>query len=110
MFNKFTNLMAATALFLVPVASVAGELVLTSEVPATHWKTGYMEEFGKLVEEKTGGDLTVSIFTAGQLYTDQDALAPLGTGGVHMVWPVSVRLETMVPAVGVMACPIWFLI
>lgn len=105
MFNKFTNLMAATALFVVPVAAVAGELVLTSEVPATHWKTGYMEEFGRLVEEKTGGDLTVSIFTAGQLYTDQDALAALGTGGVHMVWPVSVRLETVVPAVGVMNLP-----
>jgi len=105
MFNKLTNLMAATALILVPVTAVAEELVLTSEVPATHWKTGYMEEFGRLVEEKTGGDLTVSIFTAGQLYTDQDALAALGTGGVHMVWPVSVRLETVVPAVGVMNLP-----
>jgi len=88
-----------------PLTALATELVLTSEVPATHWKTGYMETFGKLVEEKTNGALTVKIFTAGQLYTDQDALAALGTGGVHMVWPVSVRLETVVPDTGVMNLP-----
>jgi C4-dicarboxylate-binding protein DctP len=108
MLRKFVHIAAvvmAGAVSFAPTTSTAAELVLTSEVPATHWKTGYMEQFGKLVEEKTGGDLTVKIFTAGQLYSDQDALAALGTGGVHMVWPVSVRLETIAPEVGVMNLP-----
>lgn len=88
-----------------PLGLSAEELVLPSEVAATHWKTEYMETFGRKVGEKTGGALDVKVFPAGQLYSDQEALAALGTGAVQMVWPVSVRLETIAPETGIINLP-----
>ena len=83
----------------------AEELVLPSEVASSHWKTGYMEQFAQKVNEATDGDIEVKIFPSGQLYSDQAAVAALGTGAVQMVWPVSVRLETIAPETGVINLP-----
>ena len=88
-----------------PLASHAADLVLPSEVAATHWKTAYMNQFADEVKKRTGGALNVKVFPGGQLYNDQDAMAALGTGAVHMVWPVAVRLETIHPATGIINLP-----
>ncbi|MCB1401182.1 MAG: hypothetical protein KDJ82_15770, partial [Rhodobacteraceae bacterium] len=63
-------------------------MVITNELATTHWTTGVMEEFARRIEERTGGRVTPKVFHAGSLYNDQDAIAALGTGAVHMVWPV----------------------
>lgn len=96
-------LAATTALTAAP--AVAEDLVLPSEVAQTHWKTDYLTQFGDLVRERTNGEIDVKLFPAGQLYNEQDALAALGTGAVHMVWPVSVRVESIVPDTGVVSLP-----
>ena len=83
----------------------AVELVLPNEVSTTHWKNQYMQEFAKKVGERTNGEIDVKVFPAGQLYTDQDAVAALGTGAVHMVWPVSVRIETIERRTGAINLP-----
>lgn len=95
--------LTASALFAGP--ALAADLVLPSEVAATHWKTRYMNDFAAEVTKRTGGAVNVKVFPAGQLYNDQDALAALGTGSVHMVWPVAVRLETVDPRTGAMNLP-----
>lgn len=83
----------------------AEELVLPNEVAATHWKTGYMNDFAKRVDQRTQGAIDVKVFPSSQLYNDQDALAALGTGAVQMVWPVSVRIETIDPRLGAINLP-----
>lgn len=85
--------------------AVATDLVLPSEVAATHWKTDYMNQFAEEIAKQTNGALNVKIFPAGQLYNDQDALAALGTGAVHMVWPVAVRVESVEPRTGIINLP-----
>lgn len=86
-------------------AARAADLILPSEVAATHWKTKYMNEFAAEVNKRTSGAVNVKVFPAGQLYNDQDAMAALGTGSVHMVWPVAVRLETIDPRTGIINLP-----
>ncbi|WP_102225685.1 TRAP transporter substrate-binding protein DctP [Acidimangrovimonas sediminis] len=109
MFSRtFAAVAAAGALAagtLVAGAALAQDLVLPSEVAATHWKTGYMNDFAKEVDQKTDGKISVKVFPGGQLYSDREALAAIGTGAVQMVWPVSVRLETIVPQTGVINLP-----
>ncbi|AHL77488.1 C4-dicarboxylate ABC transporter substrate-binding protein [Stutzerimonas stutzeri] len=83
----------------------AAELVLPNEVAASHWKTAYMNEFAAMVDKRTSGSLDVKVFPSSQLYNDQDALAALGTGAVQMVWPVSVRIETIDPRLGAINLP-----
>ncbi len=64
-----------------------------------------MNDFADDVKKRTNGALVVKVFPASQLYNDQDALAALGTGAVHMVWPVAVRLETIDPRTGIINLP-----
>ena len=105
---KIRSLVAAllTAV-LMPLDNLAHaiDLVLPREVAASHWKTRYMNEFADEVKKRTNGGVVVKVFPSGQLYSDQDAIAALGTGAVHMVWPVSVRLETLDPRTGYINLP-----
>lgn len=105
MFYPFFRRLAVICALAVPVSASAVEMVLTSEVAASHWKTQYMNEFAKDVAKRTNGELQVKVFPASQLYNDQDGVAALGTGAVHMVWPVSVRLETLDAGLGYLNLP-----
>lgn len=86
-------------------AQSAIDMVMTNEVATSHWTSTLMEDFARQIEERTGGRVKPKVFHAGTLYTDQDAIAALGTGAVHMVWPVAVRLETVAPEAGVLTLP-----
>ena len=107
--NRFKSallagLLSGAFLALAPAARAA-DLVLPSEVAASHWKTKYMNQFADEVKKKTNGALNVKVFPGSQLYNDQDAMAALGTGSVQMVWPVAVRLETIDPRTGIINLP-----
>ena len=98
------SLLSCAFVALAPAARAA-DLVLPSEVAASHWKTKYMNQFADEVKRKTSGALNVKVFPGSQLYNDQDAMAALGTGSVQMVWPVAVRLETIDPRTGIINLP-----
>ncbi|MBE0549898.1 MAG: TRAP transporter substrate-binding protein DctP [Rubrivivax sp.] len=99
------SLIAGALLTLTGIGTHAADMILPSEVAASHWKTRYMNEFAEEVKKRTGGGVNVKVFPGGQLYSDQDAIAALGTGSVHMVWPVAVRLETIDPRTGYISLP-----
>jgi len=96
---------AAVSLLVAAPVSHAMDMVVSSEVAASHWKTRYMNEFAEKVKAATKGEIEVKVYPASQLFNDQDALAALGTGSVHMVWPVAVRLETVAPSLGFINLP-----
>src|SRR5690606_2883110 len=77
----------------------------TDELSTTHWSTKIIDDYAKTIQERTQGRIVPKVFHAGTLYKDQDAVAALGSGAVHMVWPVAVRLETIAPETGVISLP-----
>jgi len=81
------------------------EMILTDELATSHWSTRIIDDYAKLIQDRTGGRITPKVFHAGTLYKDQDAVAALGSGAVHMVWPVAVRLESIAPQTGVISLP-----
>lgn len=81
------------------------EMILSSEVPADHFKSKLMQQFADEITKRTNGGIKAKFYPAGQLYSDIEALRSLGTGAVHSVWPVSVQLETFNPAYGVLTLP-----
>ncbi|MEB8386633.1 TRAP transporter substrate-binding protein DctP [Rhodobacteraceae bacterium KMM 6894] len=81
------------------------EMVMTNELATSHWTAKMMDNYAATIEERSEGRIDVSVFHSGTLYTDRDAIAALGTGGVHMVWPVSVNLESIAPEYGVVNLP-----
>ena len=105
MFKQAFSIAALTACFSLATAANGTEIIMTSEVATTHWKTQYMQAFADRVGERTQGAVKAKLFAGGQLYNDQDAMAALGTGAVHMVWPVTVRVESVDPRAGVINLP-----
>lgn len=86
-------------------AAGAAEMIITSEIPLATNPSPYIEQFIAEVDKRTGGAVKGKYFPASQLYNDRDGLAALGTGAVHMVWPVSSRLEQFDARVGVASLP-----
>ena len=105
--------MTATWVFIFSLVTAGGvlaapvKMIITHEIALTHWKHPLMEKYGKLVEERTKGRIKAELYPAGQLYSDKNAVAALGTGGVHMVWPVTVNVESLVPAFALMNFPMF---
>lgn len=83
----------------------AAEMIITSEIPLATNPSPYIEQFIAEVGKRTDGAIQGKYFPASQLYNDRDGLAALGTGAVHMVWPVSSRLEQFDARVGLASLP-----
>ena len=81
------------------------EMVLTNDVAVTHWKTRYMDRYASELETRTNGRIKTKVYHAAQLYTDRDAVAALGTGSVHMAWPMSLQFESLDQRFGIVNLP-----
>lgn len=107
--NGLSKLAAALALVIASAAVVAQaqpiEMIITDELATTHWSTKIIDQYAKDIETRTSGRIIPKVFHAGTLYKDQDAVAALGSGTVHMVRPAVVRLETIAPPTGVVSLP-----
>lgn len=65
-------------------------------------------KFKELVEEKTGGKVTVEIFPNSELYGDEDELQALQSGAVQVLAPASSKFTTIAPALQVLDLPFLF--
>lgn len=99
------NVFIGLAMLCLATPVVAEDLVITSEVPASHWKSEYVNQFTKMVEDRSGGEIEVKFYPAGQLYSDKDAVAAIGTGSVQMVWPISGNLDALDSRLGLLGLP-----
>lgn len=86
-------------------AANAVEIIITSEIPLSTNPSPYVLQFLEEIEASTKGAVKGKYFPASQLYNDRDALAALGTGAVHMVWPVASRLELFDKRTGLLSLP-----
>lgn len=106
---KFAGIVATVAIgvaaILTPVLAMAADMVITSEIAATHWKARQMDELAADITKRTNGRINAKVLHASTLYKDKDALAALSTGAVHMVWPASNWLENVNQACGIIGLP-----
>jgi len=107
LFGAAVGITAATALTAGAPARAQQpiEMVMTDEIATSHWTAKMMDEYAALIEQRSQGRIKPKVFHSGTLYKDKDAVAALGSGAVHMVWPVSVQLESIAPQYGVINLP-----
>ena len=99
---QFTGLLATLLAF---NAQAATEMIITGEVPITTNPSPSILKFIEEVDKRTNGAVKGKYFPASQLYNDINGIAAIGTGSVHMVWPVSSRLEALDPRIGIVSLP-----
>lgn len=87
------------------LAAHAADMIITSEIPLSVNPSPYIAQFVDEVKKRSNGSITGKYFDSSQLYNDRDAIAALGTGSVHMVWPVTSRLESLDARIGLASLP-----
>ena len=99
------------ALFGVLALALAGpvgaqvKLRIAHELPVAHYGHVYIDRWAKLVKETSKGEIEVSVFPAGQLYKDADAVQALATGGLDMQLAVASYLSVVIPEARIIDLP-----
>jgi len=102
---KFLTVGSIACAVLLPQQAAAVDMIVTSEIPLAVNPSPYIVQFIDEVGKRSNGGITGKYFHASTLYNDRDALAALGTGAVHVVLPVTSRLEQLDPRTGVATLP-----
>ncbi len=105
----FKGAAAAVALGLSATTGFAETTLRVSlQLPETHSLGQNWLEFGRLIEEKSGGSLKIQLFPSAQLFKDKEVPGAVGSGAVDAGSAFLGRFAGSVPAVDVVAIPFIF--
>ena len=101
--------LAATLLMGAPLVAHADTTIrVTLQLPETHSLGQNWMAFKNIIEDKSGGELTVQLFPSAQLYKDKEVPEAVGTGAVEAGSAFLGRFTGAVPAVDVVNLPFLF--
>lgn len=86
----------------------ATTITVTSQLPETHPVSQNWIDFGKLISEKSNGDLSIQLFPSAQLFKDKEVPEAVGSGAINAGSTFIGRFAGSVPAVDVIAVPFIF--
>jgi len=88
----------------------AAETILrvSLQLPETHSLGQNWLDFGRIIEEKSGGELKIQLFPSAQLFKDKEVPGAVGSGAVDAGSAFLGRFTGAVPAVDVVAIPFIF--
>ncbi|WP_246022209.1 TRAP transporter substrate-binding protein DctP [Pararhodobacter zhoushanensis] len=99
---------ALTAALMIASGAQALELRLSVETPPGHVRNQAAEHWAAAIAELSGGDITVEVFPAGQLYNSADAIRALASGALDLSIQASPTLSRLEPNLSVITLPMFF--
>ncbi|MEL7050132.1 MAG: TRAP transporter substrate-binding protein DctP, partial [Pseudomonadota bacterium] len=90
------------------VAQAETTIRVTLQLPETHFVGENWNDFQKIIEEKSGGELTMQLFPSAQLFTDKEVPEAVGSGAIEAGSAFLGRFTGAVPAVDVVNLPFFF--
>lgn len=98
---------AAALAIIVGAAAELGATTLrvTMQLPESDALSQNWLEFGRLVEERSGGEIKVQLFASSQLFKDDQVPEAVGSGAIDAGSASLVRYAGAVPAVNVVSVP-----
>lgn len=81
---------------------------LAYNLPASHYIPQEIENFAKIVGERSEGKVTIKTFPAGQLFSDKEMNEAILMGNVEMGLNSNSMWATIVPAMGIFDVPFLF--
>lgn len=93
---------------LTSILSAKTTIRVTLQLPITHSLGKNWQDFKKIVEKESNGDLKVVIFPSAQLYQDKQVPEAVGTGAIEAGSVSITRFAGSVPSVEVVSLPFFF--
>ena len=103
--GKLKTLVLGIALGLAATSASAADWKFAVEESPGDVQTLYAEEFKRLIEERTGGKTTVTVYTYGQLGNENDLTELTAGGAIQFSNASPGHLGTFVPEVQVLSLP-----
>ena len=104
MTKTFTAAALMAAVLAAPVCAQTN-INVTLQLPETNSLGQNWLQFGELIEEASGGDLTMQLFHSAQLFRDNQVPEAVGSGAVEAGSASLVRFAGAVPAVNFVSIP-----
>lgn len=101
-------LVAATIIAAPMVVQAETVIRVTLQLPETHSLGQNWMAFKDIIEEKSGGELTVQLFPSAQLFKDKEVPGAVGSGAIEAGSAFLGRFTGAVPAVDVVNLPFIF--
>lgn len=101
-------LIAATIIAAPMVVQAETVIRVTLQLPETHSLGQNWMAFKDIIEEKSGGELTVQLFPSAQLFKDKEVPGAVGSGAIEAGSAFLGRFTGAVPAVDVVNLPFIF--
>ena len=106
------TIQAAVAAMLIAAAPLVAQaetsIRVTLQLPETHFVGKNWYDFQKIIEEKSGGELTMQLFPSAQLFKDKEVPEAVGSGAIEAGSAFLGRFTGAVPAVDVVNLPFFF--
>ncbi|MEM9605470.1 MAG: C4-dicarboxylate ABC transporter, partial [Pseudomonadota bacterium] len=80
--HVFLGAVAALSLSVAPLAASAETIRVTLQLPETHSLGVNWQDFGRIIDEKSGGELKMQLFPSAQLFKDKEVPGAVGSGAV----------------------------
>ncbi len=110
--QRFTHLArllsAATVLILLAAPALALNIKAATSGPQGSQHMALLEKFKELVEQRSGGDLTVTLFPGGQMGSEEDNIKQCASGVIQMTVLASNNVTPFSSAAGIVGLPYIF--
>ncbi|MEM9603442.1 MAG: TRAP transporter substrate-binding protein DctP [Pseudomonadota bacterium] len=106
--HVFLGAVAALSLSVAPLVASAETIRVTLQLPETHSLGVNWQDFGRIIDEKSGGELKMQLFPSAQLFKDKEVPGAVGSGAVEAGSAFIGRFAGSVPAVDVVSIPFIF--
>lgn len=103
-----TFIVAGAGVMLAASANAETTIRVTLQLPDKHALANNWREFGKIIEEKSGGELKMQLFPSAQLFKDKEVPGAVGSGAVEAGSAYIGRFAGSVPAIDVISIPFIF--
>lgn len=103
--TRFCGVLLAAAAFAFSASASAKDLRLGLIVPSSHAWSIAAEAMGEELEERSGGEYTVTLFPAGQLGNEARMLQQLQTGALDMAFMTLAEITNRIPEFGAFYAP-----
>lgn len=106
---KMTAFLSGLAIAAALATSAAAlDLRLSVETPPGHVRNLAADRWAEAIHDLTGGEITVTVFPAGQLYDSADAIRALASGALDLSIQASPTLSRLEPNLSVITLPMFF--
>ncbi|SFK44947.1 C4-dicarboxylate-binding protein DctP [Pseudovibrio ascidiaceicola] len=106
---KLISMLGAAALSLSCATAMAADTIrVTLQLPESHSLGQNWNAFKEIIEEKSGGELSLQLFPSAQLFKDKEVPEAVGSGAIEAGSAFLGRFAGSVPAVEIVNLPFFF--